>query len=169
MSYNPRDHYWFIGEETDQVYSSRRNTMVPASDEEYAAWVKAQATTPGPNTAGTVQSIEELRAIIAPLNVLPIWLLVAKPTFIQPTADTYSKEQLKEYSADRRWREEITGIVVEDKEVATDRQSQTMTQNANAYVVQTKSHLRYKFADGSFEDLTSSQVDKLAQAIGTHA
>ena len=38
MAFNMRDHYWFVGGDQSQVYSSNRNIYVLSSDQAYIDW-----------------------------------------------------------------------------------------------------------------------------------
>jgi hypothetical protein len=84
------DSYWSIAGAAE-LYSSRSNTMVKASDPVCAWWLGCFAS-PIP-----IASEEELAGVLKPLNMLPPWLFDA-PSFIQPKAGEYSKEQLHAYA-----------------------------------------------------------------------
>jgi hypothetical protein len=89
---NTMDSYWSIAGAAD-LYSSRINAMVKAGDPACAWWLGTHVS-PIP-----IASEDELALIIKPLGVLPPWLFDA-PSFIQPKAGEYSKEQLRAYA---RW------------------------------------------------------------------
>jgi len=172
MTFDPHNHYWAIGGSATEVYASNRNIMVPVADPAYQAWLAefAQDGLQTPiNSPTQIADLETLRAVIAPINILPEWLIVTKPTFIQPAEGTYTKEQLIEYSADRRWREELTGINVGGYDVKTERVDQALTATAaGAAKENLTGNYDYKIADGTFVVLTGAQLVSTSVAISNH-
>jgi hypothetical protein len=55
----PWDWYWFIGDDTANVWSSGRAALVPVADADYVAWVEAG------NGAPTLADMAELEALLA--------------------------------------------------------------------------------------------------------
>lgn len=66
MNYNPLDHYWIIGGDVAQVYSSARGQMVDAADKTYAAWLA------GGGLPTRIASKRELGEVLADARVRPI-------------------------------------------------------------------------------------------------
>lgn len=60
----PADHYWIIGHDATQVYSSGRVQMVPISDAVYGEWATHKL-------ASRVASMGELVAVLRTANVAP--------------------------------------------------------------------------------------------------
>jgi hypothetical protein len=91
LSVNLANHYWKIGNDDAQVYSSARNVMVPLDDEAYAAWAAGMWVTP-------IGSEQELATVLRDGGLpLPEWLFAA-PSFIQPAEGHYTKDQLHAYA-----------------------------------------------------------------------
>lgn len=62
--YDPRDHYWIIGGDEAQVYSSARRTLVPDVDDTYVAWCADHQPT-------RILSMDELIEVLRQANVPP--------------------------------------------------------------------------------------------------
>jgi len=59
---NVNDSYWFVGDQENQVYSSKRRQMVPIADEEFVEWKKWRAVPRADN-------VEDLRKWLATMGV----------------------------------------------------------------------------------------------------
>ena len=156
ITINVADHYWSIAESED-VYQSKTNTMVPVDNEDYVAH----------GLATPIASEAELAVVLQQRgSAVPMWLLLSQPTFIQPTPDTYSEEQLKSYSADARWRKMQGGIVVNGISFPTD-QPTLSALNASFILTQTNaaSTFSWKLPDGTFVTLDKQGVQDLQRAV----
>jgi hypothetical protein len=160
MITNPFDHYWVIGGSSAEAYQSKSNTLVASDDADYAAWVQ------GNGPASNVESVDDLAVVIKNSGTkLPAWLLAAKPSFIQPTPTTYSKEQLAAYAADARNRYMIGGIVVNGQPFATDPITYSSLNSAYIYTqAKTASVFSWKLPDGSFVTLNKADIAALHEA-----
>ena len=69
--YNPVDWYWFVGGNPTQVWSSKRFSYVPVSDQEYATWLTdpLHITSINPHPADLYQVMQEF--------VLPLYFNTA--------------------------------------------------------------------------------------------
>ena len=75
---------------------------------------------------------------------------------------------LKAYAADKRWRVETGGIVVNGATIQTDRPSQAMITGLYTYAAVAKpDSIPYK-AEGGFVSLTSAQAVAIGLAVGAH-
>ena len=164
---NIADHYWVIGSSTTEVYSSKSNTMVPTDNADYLAWTAGGGATP-------IGTEAELRVVLQGHGAkLPAWLLNNQPSFIQPTPTTYTKPQLKSYSADARWRRENSGIIVTSiSPIAflTDFASRNAVNSAFAYTKEAggTQTVQWKMSDGSFVLLDDAKILKLMNSISTY-
>ena len=61
-AYNPVDWYWIVGGDLTQVFSSLRNTFVPVTDANYAAWGSAPSR---------IDTIDSLKAVLTDAAVSP--------------------------------------------------------------------------------------------------
>lgn len=121
---NFANHYWIVAGSTTEVYASKTNTYVATDDADYVAWTAARAASP-------IASEAELAEVLQGRSIaLPAWLLNA-PSFVQPTPDTYSKDQLKAYCYDARWRKEQGGITLASgMKIETDDRAQAKISGA---------------------------------------
>jgi len=162
VAYNPRAHYWIIGDSTTEVYSSVSNTLVPVSDPDYVAWAVLGRATPILNEA-------ELADVLRPHQHLPAWLFNA-PSFIQPAVGVYDNDQLKAYNADARWRKEQGGITATAGfPQHTDDRAQTKV--AGAYSAQQEVPsvtTPWHAADGTVHVLDAAGLHQLHVDILTH-
>ena len=159
MPINANNHYWIIAGSTTEVYSSASNTMVPLDDQAYVDWAANRVAAP-------IESEQELAGVlIANGTRLPPWLLAA-PSFIQPTPDTYSKDQLKAYSADARWRKNSGGIVVNGIPFPTDSLALGALNSAFIYTTDKQENaFSWKLEDGTFITLDTQGVKDLQNAV----
>ena len=75
---------------------------------------------------------------------------------------------LKAYAADKRWRVETGGIVVNGASIQTDRASQAMITGLYTYAAVAKpDSIPYK-AEGGFVLLTAAQAVSIGLAVGAH-
>ena len=65
MIYDPGNHYWIVGDDETQIYSSAERVFVPATDATYAAWmVEGGAPT-------RIASFDELKDVLRAAGVSP--------------------------------------------------------------------------------------------------
>lgn len=80
-----------------------------------------------------------------------------------------TKESLLSEVAEKRWKAETGGIVVSEKQIATDRESQA--QLTSVYTA-LKNNLipstYWKIEDGTFVEMTLSDIEPMAQAVSSH-
>ena len=169
------NHYWVVGGSTADVYSSATNTMVPVTDQSFVDWSANR-------TPSTVPNEEELGGVLKTHGTsLPLWLFNA-PSFIQPTPGTYSKDQLKAYSGDARWRKEQGGITLASgMPIETDDRAQAKISGAmlaakyppasakappggGGITFTTKWHA----ADGTFWPLDTPMIEAMSGALQSH-
>ncbi|WP_316176489.1 MULTISPECIES: DUF4376 domain-containing protein [unclassified Bradyrhizobium] len=152
--------YWKIGGNSG-VYSSASNTYVAETEAAYVAWL-ADGNAP----AKIATEAELWGSYIQRLK--PTWLFDGA-TFVQPTPTSYTKAQLKAYSAAARYEKETGGTMVNGAAVATDRQSQAMIAGANNMATRNGTFTtQWKNVDGTFALLDASTIIALATAVGQH-
>ena len=158
---NVTNHYWIIGGSTTDVYSSATNTLVPVDDPGYVEWAANK-------TASPISSETELPdALRSHGSQLPEWLLNA-PTFIQPTPDTYTEEQLAAYAGDVRWQAEVTGVSG-GTSYRTDRESRALLNTTLTYVRANPTEtVEWKALDGSFATLDATQMEAFNNDVNAH-
>lgn len=143
--YAPQDWYWFIGSDTDNVWSSARAMSVPASDANYTAWTAV----PG-NIAPTLPTMAAVE------NVL---------------RNSYPPGTPKTYAADVRYRKASGGVIVTSLSSVpflSDPVSRNTIANALEYIKTTPgSTVNWKMSDGSFIVLNETQLDKAVTAIAS--
>lgn len=73
------------------------------------------------------------------------------------------------YAAEARWKEETSGIEVDGKMIATDREAQAMIANARAYLASAPKGetINFKTKDG-FIELDRDGFEKIAFAVADH-
>lgn len=153
--------YWIVGGSTTQVYSSASNTYVPATDQAYLAWLSSGLT---------VSKVAVEADIWHYVNAIkPSWLFDGT-TFAQPTPTTYTKSQMKAYSASVRYDKETGGTTINGAVVGTDRESQGMIERA--YSMATKDSTfttRWKGGDGNFgPPFDAPTIIAVGAAVGQH-
>ena len=157
------NHYWIIGGSSTEVYSSATNTMVPVDDADYVAWAAINLTTQIANE-GDLASVLQAHG-----TALPAWMFEAD-SFIQPTPDTYSQDQLGAYTTYSRWVKEQGGITTTaGMPILTDDRSQAKINGARL-VSEGRSDLTTSWhaADGSFNDMTSADIIAMSDDLQTH-
>ena len=162
---NIKNHYWIIGGATGEVYSSKTNTLVPLDDAAYVAW-----TQQGDNFASPIANEAELAAVLKTYNApLPAWLYNA-PSFIQPTPTSYSKDQLKAYARDRRWRKEQGGLTLSSgMPILTDDRAQAKVNGVMAAAARNAGFAtKWHAADGSVHDMTAAQCIAMSDELQAH-
>jgi hypothetical protein len=65
ITYIPSDWYWMIGGDQTQVFSSKRNALVPVSDASYQAWLSLG------NTPTQIDTVASLHDVLAKAGVPP--------------------------------------------------------------------------------------------------
>jgi Domain of unknown function (DUF4376) len=163
---NIADHYWIVGGSTTQVYSSKTNTYVPPDDADYVAWTAGKWAT-------SIDSESELAAVLQSRgSQLPAWIFNA-PSFVQPTPGAYSKDQLKAYCYDTRWRKEQGGITLTTgMPIATDDRAQAKINGVmlaaqyppDGPAFTTKWHA----ADGTFWSIDTPGIVAMSGALQLH-
>jgi hypothetical protein len=90
--YNPYDWYWATDDGV-RVYSSKSQTIVPATDAGFQAWCNVQGGVPKnwPKDTGGAQTTQSLQDVLTPYNL-----------FVD----------LKAYGAYKRWKIEVGGLSV---------------------------------------------------------
>ncbi|MBR1002716.1 hypothetical protein ABIF65_005991 [Bradyrhizobium japonicum] len=61
--YNPLDWYWVMDD--GRIYSSAREAMISADDQQYLIWREGRAPTNWPRDADGKQTVEALREVVA--------------------------------------------------------------------------------------------------------
>jgi hypothetical protein len=159
FSFQPERWYWKVGD-SGSIYSSASNSYVTADDTTYVAWVALGLVAPA------VASEADIWKYVQPFQ--PDWMFNGT-TFSQPTPTTYSKAQLKAYSASVRYKKETGGTTVNGTIVATDRESQSMLNGAfNMAMKDSTFTTQWKGADGTFTQLNASAINALASGVGAH-
>lgn len=88
--------------------------------------------------------------------------------FRLPAVPELSARDLLAYAADKRWRVETGGVLIEGIPVLTDRESQSMISGAFSLAKdQPDATIKFKGADG-FVTLTSGQMIAIGRAVGSH-
>jgi hypothetical protein len=133
------DWYWTIGDDTANVWSSRRAMLVAIEDPEYIAW---QAAGGGPTPAATMQDLE---------------------TYL---AKHYPPGMLTTYTADVRQRTNGGGIIVNGLPFATDVITLGSLNSAYIYTQEKTGDLfSWRLPDGSFITLDKAQIAMLQNAV----
>jgi Domain of unknown function (DUF4376) len=137
--YTPSDWYWFVGDDTDNVWSSARAAFVPISDAEYGGWAETHTTPVVPDMAAVETTLRQIFPAGTP----------------------------KTYAADCRYRKTSGGIVINSLSPATfttDTISRNAMDNASAYT-QTGGTVDWKMSDGTFVTLDQTQLTLLTNTV----
>jgi hypothetical protein len=159
-----RAHYWIVGGDGSQAYSSAINGYVPASDPGFAAYV-------GP---GSILNEAELWKALASNGVVyPDWMFNGT-TFSQPTPTTYTKAQLAAYAADARFRRTIVGIKVtsisSSSYFASDTASRNSIDATYAYMIEAPTAtVQWKMMDNSFVTLDKPKTTTVMKDMASFA
>ncbi|MGN7829741.1 DUF4376 domain-containing protein [Agrobacterium radiobacter] len=100
-------------------------------------------------------------------DVAPGWIYDGEK-FKAPVAHTATQEELRTYSATKRFAAETGGIVVNRVQIDTSRDSQNMIANAHSYIVNSgAASSRFKSRSGWIV-LSADEVKNIALAVGAH-
>lgn len=100
-------------------------------------------------------------------DVVPGWLYDGKK-FKAEATQAATQEDLRAYSAIKRFAAETGGIVVNGVQIDTSRDSQNMIANAHSYIVNSgASSSRFKSQSG-WMTLSAGEVKNIALAVGAH-
>jgi hypothetical protein len=100
-------------------------------------------------------------------DVVVGWLYDGKK-FKAPAARAATQEELRTYSASKRFAAETGGIIVNGLEIDTSRDSQNMIANAHSYIVNSgAASSRFKSRSG-WTTLSAEEVRSIALAVGAH-
>lgn len=154
------DHYWSVGGDAANVYSSKTNTYVPIADAGYVAWLET----------GKIATPIEVEADIWPCqqDIKPAWLFNGI-SFAQPTPTTYTKDQLRDYTAYVRAHKLNDGVTVNGQPFATD---VFTVGSLNSAFIYTQSKVTetfsWKLPDGSFVTLGKADIAALQTAVSQY-
>jgi hypothetical protein len=155
-----KDWYWIVGGSTTQVYSSLRNAYVPITDAAYVSWLGINKGAPN------ILSENDIWYYVN--DVVQPWLYNGT-TFAQPSATTYTKDQLKAYAAQERFNKETGGIMVSGMPVVTDRESQGLINGAYSMATHDSTFTtKWKAGPGTFITLDAPTIIAVATAVGAH-
>ena len=136
--YKPSDWYWFIGADTENVWSSARAMSVPISDPDYVLWSEVNPISP---TLATMAELEDTLRVSYPRGTLPT------------------------YTAHVRQQTGGGGIVVNGLPFATDALTLGSLNSAYIYTqAKTASTFSWKLPDGSFITLDMADIAALQNA-----
>ncbi|WP_316172154.1 MULTISPECIES: DUF4376 domain-containing protein [unclassified Bradyrhizobium] len=159
--FDPANWYWKVGS-TEGVYSSATNTYVAESDTAYQNWLSEVSG----RMPSKLDSEAEVWGYVRAFR--DEWLFNGT-TFAQPTPTSYTKAQLKAYSAATRYRKETGGMTINGVALDTSRESQGMINGAyNMAVKDATFTTQWKCADGAFTALNAAQIEATAVAIAQH-
>lgn len=100
-------------------------------------------------------------------DVVPGWLYDGKK-FKAPAAHAATQEELRTYSASKRFAAETGGIVLNNVQIDTSRDSQNMIANAHSYIVNSgAASSRFKSRSG-WMVFSADEVKNIALAVGAH-
>jgi uncharacterized protein DUF4376 len=140
--YRADDHYWIIGGDEAQVWSSKRAGYVPVSDADYVAWLLGN----GPTHIATMQELEQV--------------FVAQ----------YPRGALTTYTWYRRWRMEQAGITLASgMPIKTDDRAQAKISGAYlAAQISTTVTTPWQAADNTVHNLTAADIEAMNVELLTH-
>jgi hypothetical protein len=158
---DPANHYWVIGGDEAQVYSSASNTYVPVDDATYVEWLGT----------GRFPIPIAVEADLWPNQsaVKPHWLFNGT-TFSQPTPDTYTPDQLREYAKEQRWLNETGGITVGSTQVETDDRSKGLVSQQRLAAMNDTASFRtdWQAVDNNTYPIDGAQMLAIADAVAAH-
>ena len=147
------DHYWQA--EDGRIYSSKKQTLVTASDADFVAFSQYHPVTPWPRDASNNQTDAALQNLLNPYLTI----------FVN---NTY-------YAADARWRKEQAGITVTAGGSAfplkTDDRSQAKVNGArivSGEVVDPQETTPWTAADGTIHPLTAADLQSMSDQLQQH-
>ena len=134
------DHYWIVGGDQANVWSSARAKSVPAADTAYVDWAAN-------NTASEIASTAELYNVFAA---------------------QYPAGSLQSYNADARYRKASGGVTIGGKPYLSDPVSRNTVDSAHTYAVNNPGHITdWKLADGTFIQLDEPALAHVLQQMAT--
>lgn len=140
VQYAPQNWYWFIGADTNNVWSSARATLVPTSDQAYTDWTNAS---PG-NLARSVATMADVENILR---------------------GTYPPGTPKTYAADVRYRKASGGVIIQSLSPAlflTDAVSRNTMGSALSYAKDNPgATMHWKMSDGTFITVVEADLLKM--------
>jgi hypothetical protein len=162
MMFNAADWYWQIMTNANFVYASKRNIYVdPATDSAYSTWKAVNGGAAAPQVANEADVWYYMQ------NVLPPWLWNGT-TMSQPAIGQYTKPQLSAYNATARYNRASGGCTITGKPYLTDPVSRNTVGSAHDYAVANPGHITdWKLADGTFTQLSASQLANVLQQMAT--
>jgi Domain of unknown function (DUF4376) len=140
--YRVDDHYWIIGSDEAQVWSSKRAGYVPVDDVDYVTWL------PG-NGATHIATMQELEQVFAA---------------------QYPRGSLTTYTWYRRWRMEQGGITLTSgMPIKTDDRSQAKISGIYlAAQISPAVTTPFSAADGTVHQLTAEDIEAMNIELLTH-
>ena len=143
LNYRPSDWFWFIGGDTNNVWSSARAMLVPATDADYVAWLDFGNR---PANAATMSDVEATLAIAFPAGTP------------------------RSYSADQRYRKASGGVVISSLSAVpflTDPVSRNTVNSAYDYALANAGVVvQWKLADGvTFIPLDKNKITSVMNTI----
>lgn len=147
MNYNVLNWYWLAAD--GRIFSSAVQSIIPAQNANYVNWLAAgNIPTPWPKDDTGTQTSAALQ-----------WV------FDNAGVDVFV--DLASYAAYARYNKEISGTTVNGKPVDTTDRSQMTIGNAWALLQASgATSIQFKYADGSYQTMTSDQFKSLALAVG---
>lgn len=155
------DHYWTVADDATQVYSSKSNIYVPVADPTYVAWLE---TGKFPTPIAVEADIWPCQAAIK-----PAWLFNGT-TFAQPTATTYTQDQLREYAKEQRWLNETGGITVNGVPVETDDRSKSLVSQQRLVALKDEAAFSttWQSEDNALHPITGAEMITLSDEVAAH-
>jgi hypothetical protein len=121
MVFDPRNYYWYIGGDVNNVYGSFTNTYPASTDSDYQAWVQSGNK--------TLPAADEAEIWFALKEFMPSWLWNGS-TMSQPAVGEYTTTQLKAYAQLVRGNTADGGMTAEGIPILTDDFTRTRISNA---------------------------------------
>ena len=138
------DWYWTIGEDTANVWSSKRAASVPVTDPEYADnWLIAYG---GPSNVSTMEELEAIFGV------------------------HYPRGSLTAYTAWSRWMKEQAGMTTTSGiPVKTDDRSQAKINGTRLVAMQNPALVtRWRASDGTYHDVDSAGIIAMSDDLQIH-
>ena len=145
FNYNPYDWYWLADD--GRIFASLRQVIVDATDADYIAWAKGNATSPWPRDLEDNQTNAALQEVLAPYGL-----------FADLTA----------YAADARWRKEVGGITISGIPIATDDRSKQMIMGARIAADADDTFTTSWDAGGTVVPLDAATIIAVSNAVLAH-
>jgi hypothetical protein len=164
MIFNSRDWYWFVGDDTSRVYSSKRNIYVNPDDGDLAAWSERMGMPP--YSVG-----DESEIWYYTKDHMPAWLWDGS-TMSQPGVDQYTPMQLQNYAQQVHEQVAGGGMVANGVPIKTDVFHRARLSNARtAAEADNKYTTTILGSDNTLYPLNASQIIGVSGAaitFGTH-